>query len=393
MVARRYQAVLRRLLRRFPVVTVLGPRQCGKTTFIRQALPDWTYLDLERPSDAAPLAADPEARLGQLRGRVVLDEAQRLPEIFPVLRGIVDRGRARRGRFVLLGSASPGLVRQISESLAGRTAFLDLPPFRWDELAARRAGPGLSALWFRGGFPVAFLERDDRARHDWLEGYTRTFIERDLAALGIDVSAPQMRRLWTMLAHVNGGLWNASQLAASLGVSYHTVNRYVDILEQTFLVRKLPPYFASIGKRLVKSPKLYFRDTGLLHYFLGILTPEALDTHPARGPSWEAFVIDQLVSAFHRAIPGSQPFFWRTAQGDEVDLLVEGGGRRVPFEMKLHSAPGADDARGLRRCMTDLDLPRGYLVYPGREPYSLGHGVTALPVQRLLANPERVARL
>lgn len=391
-ILRRYRGVLRSLLRRFPIVTVLGPRQCGKTTFIRQALPAWTYVDLERPSDAAPLAADPEARLTQLRGPVVLDEAQRLPEIFPVLRGIVDRV-GRRGRFVLLGSASPALIRHISESLAGRTAFLDLPPFRWDEVAAPRTKWGLSALWFRGGFPVAFLERADRARHDWLEGYTRTFIERDLAALGVDVSAPQMRRLWTMLAHVNGGVWNASQLAASLGVSYHTVNRYVDILEQTFLVRKLPPYLTNIGKRLVKSPKVYFRDTGLLHYFLGILTPQALDTHPARGPSWEAFVIDQLVSAFQRALPGSQAFFWRTAQGDEVDLLIEGGGRRVPFEIKLHSAPRAEDARGLLRCMSALRLPRGYLVYPGAEPYSLGHGVTALPAERLLAHPERVARL
>lgn len=393
MIARRYHGILKGLLRRFPVVTVLGPRQCGKTTFIRQALPDWTYLDLERPSDAAPLTADPEARLAQLRGPAILDEAQRLPEIFPVLRGLVDGGGGRRGRFVLLGSASPALVQRISESLAGRTAFLDLPPFRWDEVAGRRGPRGMTGLWFRGGFPVAFLERDDRARHDWLDGYTRTFIERDLAALGIGVSAPQMRRLWTMLAHANGAIWNASQLAASLGVSYHTVNRYVDILEQTFLVRKLPPYFANVGKRLVKSPKVYFRDTGLLHYFLGILTPEALDTHPARGPSWEAFVIDQLVSAFQRALPGSQAFFWRTAQGDEVDLLVEGGGRRIPFEIKLHSAPRAGDARGLLRCMNDLGLPRGYLVYPGRDPYSLGQGVTALPAGQLLARPARVVGL
>lgn len=392
MIVRRYQDILRRLLRRFPVVTVLGPRQCGKTTLIQQTLPHWTYLDLERPTDVAPLVADPEARLAQLRGPVVLDEAQRLPELFPVLRGIVDRARGRHGRFVLLGSASPALVRHISESLAGRTAFLDLPPFRWDEVATRAQG-GLGTLWLRGGFPVAFLERDHRARLDWLEGYTRTFIERDLAALGIDVSASQMRRLWAMLAHVNGGLWNASQLAASLGVSYHTINRYVDILEQTFLIRKLPPYFASIGKRLVKSPKVYFRDTGLLHYFLGIPTPEALDTHPARGPSWEAFVIDQLVSAFQRARPGSQAFFWRTAQGGEVDLVIETDARRIPFEIKLHSAPRADDAASLRRCMRDLGLPRGYIVYPGRAPYSLGQGVTALPAEHLLARPERVTRL
>ena len=393
MVTRQYGQVLRDLLRRFPVVTVLGPRQCGKTTFIRQALPDWTYLDLERPSQAAPLAADPEVRLQQLGGSVILDEAQRLPELFPVLRGVVDRARSRRARFVLLGSASPALVRQISESLAGRTALLDLPPFRWDEVKGRRDARGLDRLWLRGGFPIAFLERNDRTRHDWLEAYTRTFIERDLGALGIDVSASQMRKLWTMLAHVNGGLWNASQLAASLGVSYHTVNRYVDILEQTFLIRKLPPYFANVGKRLVRSPKVYFRDTGLLNYFLGIETPQALQTHPARGASWEAFVLDQLVSAFQRARPGSQFYFWRTASGDEVDVLVDLGARRVPFEIKLHSAPIAQDAQGLRRCLRDLGLPRGYLLYPGSERYSLGDGVTALPVDRLLARPRDVGHL
>ena len=391
MLPRSYGASLRALLRRFPVVTVLGPRQCGKTTFIRQALPDWTYLDLERPSDAAPLQADPEARLEQLGDRVVLDEAQRLPDLFPVLRGLVDRRRRANGRVVLLGSASPALVRGISESLAGRTAYLDLPPFRWDEVRRRRGG--LSSLWYRGGFPDAFLERDDARRHDWLEAYTRAFIERDLPALGIEVSAAQMRKLWAMLAHANGGLWNASQLGAALGTSYHTVNRYVDILEQAFLVRKLPPFFANVGKRLVKSPKIYFRDTGLLHYFLGIRSAAVLETHPARGASFEAFLIDQLVSAYGRVAPGSQAYFWRTAQGDEVDLLVDLGSRRVPFEIKLHTAPGRDDVPGLRRCLRDLHLTRGYVIYPGRERYSLGDGVFALPAEAALARPRDLVRL
>jgi predicted AAA+ superfamily ATPase len=392
-VERRYRAPLRRLLRQFPAVSVLGPRQCGKTTFIRQALPGWTYLDLERPSDAAPLAADPEARLTQLGERVIFDEAQRLPELFPVLRGVIDRDRGRCGRFVLLGSASPRLVHAISESLAGRTAFLDLTPFRWDEVRGRGAAGGLLALWCRGGFPRAFLDADDRRRRDWLEAYTRAFVERDLPALGIEVSPAQMRTLWTMLAHANGGLWNASQLAASLGISYHTVNRYVDILEHTFLIRKLPPFVANVGKRLVKSPKVYFRDTGLLHYFLGIDSADRLAVHPARGASWEGFVIEQLVSAFERAASGGRPYFWRTARGDEVDLLIDHGSRQVPFEIKLHSAPRADEARGLVRCLETLRLPRGYLVYPGRERYSLGHGVTALPAELLLARPQDVARL
>jgi hypothetical protein len=392
-IPRRYDRLLRGLLRGFPAVTVLGPRQCGKTTFVRAALPDWRYVDLERPSDVAPLTADPEARLQQLGDRVIFDEAQRLPELFPVLRGVIDRQRARRGRFVLLGSASPSLVRGLSESLAGRTAFLDLPPFRWDEVASRRPKGGLGALWLRGGFPDAFLARGDTARHDWMEAYSRAFIERDLPALGIGVSAPQMRRLWTMLAHLNGGLWNASELAAALGVSYHTVERYADILEQAFLLRKLRPYFANIGKRLVKSPKLYFRDTGLLHYFLGIRTAGDLDAHPGRGMSWEALLLDQTVAAYQRVDRSSQAWFWRTAKGDEVDLLVETGSRLVPFEFKLHSAPGAAEAAGLKRCMTDLRLERGYLAYPGREQYSLGNGVTALPAADLLSKPTAILRL
>jgi len=392
MIERHYEPVLRRLLRRFPCVTVLGPRQCGKTTFIRAALPAWTYLDLERPSDSAPLTADVEARLTQLGNGVVFDEAQRVPELFPVLRGVIDRHRGQRGRFVLLGSASPSLVRQFSESLAGRTAFLDLPPFRWSEVKSQRQIGDLKTLWFRGGFPEAFLDRDDRARHHWLESYTRSFIERDLPALGIDVSASQMRKLWAMLAHCNGGVWNASQLAASLGVSYHTVNRYVDILDQTFLIRKLPPYFANVGKRLVKSPKLYFRDTGLLHFFLGIHSATVLDTHPARGMSWESFIIDELISFFLRAVPGSQPYFWRTSQGHEIDLLIDLGAKKIPFEIKLHTSPSAQDAATLRQCMRDLHLTHGYLVHSGRQNYSLGNGITALPAEQMLSRPETLLR-
>ena len=384
--------MLRRLLRRFPCVTVLGPRQCGKTTFIRAALATWTYLDLERPSDSAPLTADPEARLSQLGDRIIFDEAQRVPECFPVLRGVIDRRRHQRGRFVVLGSASPALVRQISESLAGRTGFLDLPPFRWSEVVGQRQARELKTLWFRGGFPEAFLDRDDRTRHDWLESYTRSFIERDLPVLGIDVSGPQMRKLWTMLAHCNGGIWNASQLAASLGVSYHTVNRYVDILEQTFLIRKLPPYFANVGKRLVKSPKIYFRDTGLLHFFLGIHSVETLDTHPARGMSWECFIIDQLISIFQQAEPSGRPYFWRTSQGHEIDLLIDLGRTKIPIEIKLHSAPTDADAAGLRQCMQQLNLKQGYLIHSGRENYSLGRGVTAFAAQEILSNPQALMR-
>lgn len=384
---------LQRLLRRWPAVTLLGPRQCGKTTFIRNALPDWTYLDLERPSDAVPLQADIEARLEQLGERVIFDEAQRVPGLFEVLRGVIDRRRGRHGRFVLLGSASPHLATGVSESLAGRTAFLDLPPLRWVEVHGAGRRERLADLWLRGGFPAAFLARGDRARLEWFEAYTRAFIERDLPALGVDVSAARMRQLWAMLAHAHGGLWNASQIAASLGVSYHTVNRYVDILEQTFLIRKLPPFFVNLGKRLVRSPKIYFRDSGLLHAFLGIGSHSELDTHPGRGLSWEGFIIDQLIAAYAHARPGSRAYFWRTATGSEVDLLIDDGRRQVPFEIKLHSAPTLQDARGLVTCLSDLGLRRGYVIHRGRESYSLGGGVTALPAETVLRHPQRLAEL
>ena len=393
MFSRLYGDQLRDFLRRWPAVVVLGPRQCGKTTLSQQALPGWTYLDLERPSDATALAADPEARLAQLGDHVIFDEAQRVPDLFALLRSVIDEQRSRHGRFVLLGSASPLRVRGIAESLAGRAAFLELPPFRWEEVHLARPKTALRELWFRGGFPRAFLAGGDAARHEWLEAYTRAVIERDLPGLGVTVSAAQMRRLWHMLAHVNGGLWNASQLAQSLGVSYHTVDRYLDILEQTFLIRKLPPFFANLRKRLVKSPKVYIRDTGVLHFLLGIESPKMLDTHPARGLSWEGFVIDQMISGLQRVRPASQAYFWRTATGQEVDLLFDHGSRRVPFEIKLKSAPTPDDAKSVRLAMADLGLKRGYVIHAGTNEYSLGHGVTALPAEAVLARPDSLIRL
>jgi len=374
-------------LRSFPAVAILGARQCGKTTFIRSVLKDWHYIDLERPSDKVPFSADPESRLIQLGTKVILDEAQQLPEIFPVLRSIIDEDRTVNGQYVLLGSASPTLIKSISESLAGRIAFLEMSPFLWREVRELEKAE-LSSLWFRGGFSDAFLAQDNSVRSDWYEGYTRTFIERDLAALGIDVSGPQMRRLWTMLAYTNANLWNASQLASSLGVTYKTINRYTDILEQTFLVRKLQPYFANIGKRLVKSPKILLRDTGLLHYFLGIDKPEILDTHPGRGASWESFLIEQLIMSLSLKFPGLRFYHWRTAGGTEVDLIIESSGVCIPVEIKLHSAPSRSLVRGIAACMKDLQLNNGFVLYPGKKSYSLGEGIMVLPAEEVLVNPE-----
>jgi hypothetical protein len=385
MIIRGCGAEFKRKVATFPIVTVLGPRQCGKTTFVRSTLPDWTYFDLEKPSDLTPFLEDPEDRLRRVGNRVVLDEAQQAPKLFPLLRGLVDERRKHNARYVLLGSASPSLIRQISESLAGRSAFLEMTPFHWSEIHPQMPSATLEDLWFRGGFPDAFLTNDDVARLDWMEAYTKTFLERDLAALGIDVSAPMMRKFWTLLAHHHKGLWNASELAGALGLNYHTVNRYADILEQTFLIRKLPPYFANVGKRLVKRPKVYFRDTGLLHYFLGIQRKNILETHPARGGSWEGFLLEQIITALSRQDPGSQAYFWRTAAGAEVDLLMVAGGRPIPFEIKLHSSPQRNDVRGLVACLLDLKLDRGYVVYPGEKSYSLGESITTLPAQELLS--------
>jgi len=390
MLDRVYAKDLLAKLASFPVVTVLGARQCGKTTLVREALKDWSYFDMERPSHRTAFEEDPEGRLREVGQRVVLDEAQQVPGLFPVLRSFVDERRQQMGQYVLLGSASPSLVRSISETLAGRTAFVEMTPFLWSEVAAVVPGVRAGDLWLRGGFPDAFLARDDAVRHDWLEGYARTFIERDLSSLGIEVSPALMRRLWTMLAHVNGGFWNASSIASSLGVSYHTVNRYVEILEQTFLVRRLPPYHANIGKRLVKSPKLLFRDTGLLHYFLGIHCQEELSVRPERGASWEAFICEQLITLSALRRPGTQAWCWRTSAGAEVDLLLDGPGGLVPVEVKLHSAPGTDAVRGLRACMGDLGLKRGVVVSGGQESYALADGVRVMPAGEALGNVERI---
>jgi len=393
MIKRHFIAALSAKMKKFPVVTILGPRQCGKTTLVQDHLKSWTYLDLERPSDLAPFSSDPESRLKQLGSQLILDEAQRCPELFPVLRSVVDADRKKKGRYVLLGSASPALVRHISESLAGRTTFLDMTPFRWDEVTEQRSDLNLGSLWFRGGFPEACLERNNEQRSDWFEAYTRTFIERDLSALGVDVSSVQMRKLWTMLAHLNGSIWNASHVAAALGTSYHTVNRYVDILEQTFLIRKLQPYYANLGKRIVKSPKVYFRDSGLLHYFLGVSEPKTLDVHPSRGLSWEGFIIETLISLFQIVHPQAQPMFWRTTAGAEVDLLMEKSGRLIPFEIKIHSAPRLRDVRGLSVCMKDLKISKGYVIHSGSESYSLGQGIWAISAENTLKTLKAVSLL
>jgi hypothetical protein len=382
MLPRLAQRRLRGLLRSLPAAAILGPRQCGKSTLVRLMFPKARIFDLERPSDLHLLEADPEHLLRHWKAPVILDEAQRMVSLFPLLRALIDERRAERGRFLLLGSAHPNLAAGVSETLAGRIGFLELDPFVYPEVA--QAGISLADLWLRGGFPDSCLNPNRRTRRDWVDGYIRTFLERDLAGLGIDVSPVQIRRFWYMLAGANGTIWNASEFGRALGLSYHTVSRYADILEHTFLLRRLPPYFVNIGKRLVKSAKVYLTDTGLLHAFLGIETQAQLDVSPQRGASWEGFVIEQIIRREKLVHPNSTFYYWRTATGQEIDLLVERPTERIGIEIKLGTHVAPSDWRTLRYALDVLKLSRAYVVNQTDAPYQPFPGTQVVPAGRLL---------
>lgn len=352
-------ARLRHLARRFPAVAILGARQVGKTTLARGAFPALPYRDLEDPRTAQWFRDDPRYALASGgSGGLVLDEVQRVPAVFGALRGAIDANRDRMGRFILLGSAQPGLVRGIAESLAGRVAVVELDPLTAGEAGTGNRPRPWRDLWLRGGFPDA-LKGDFR---EWWEQYLRMLLERDLPQYGISADPLFLRRLLTMLAHQQSGLFNASALGASLGVSYHTVQRYVDVLESVFLVRRLPPFFRNVGKRLAKSPKVYLRDTGLLHHLLNIGTRDALAAHPARGASWEGFVIEDVLRRERLAHPSSQPYFWRTAAGAEIDLLLDRGDARVAVEIKTGHGGQSHALRTLHAAIPDTGAGRAWIV-------------------------------
>jgi hypothetical protein len=364
-------------LDQFPAVALLGPRQCGKTTLAKQilAVRGGTYLDLERPADALKLS-DPELFLSAHVDRLVcLDEVHRAPGLFPTLRGLIDRDR-RPGRFLLLGSASPDLLRQGAETLAGRLGILELTPFLLGEVAPTKID--VETLWRRGGFPDSLLAADEDASLRWRTAFARTFLERDILSLGFRVPATTMERFWRMLAHHHGQLLNQSALGRSLGVNHVTVRHYLDMLEQTFMVRVLPPYAANLGKRLVKSPKPYLRDSGLLHALLKIETRDDLLGHPVRGASFEGFVIEQILGAAR----GWRGSFYRTATGAELDLVLERGRRRVAVECKLSSAPAP--TAGFWNALADLDVQEAFVVAPVEEAYPLRKGVTVAPLAAVL---------
>jgi predicted AAA+ superfamily ATPase len=351
----------------FPVVAVLGARQVGKTTLARAAFPGHRYLDLEDPRTAERFRLDARFELdGAGDGGLILDEAQAVPAVFGALRGAVDAQRGARGRWIVLGSAQPALVRAVAESLAGRAAVVELDPLTADEAAHGVPGADWRSVWLKGGFPDA-LRGDARA---WWEAYLRLLLERDLPQYGVRADALFMRRLLTMLAHQHGGLLNASALGASLGVSHHTLLRHLDVLESVYLLRRLPPYFRNVGKRLTKAPKVYLRDTGLLHHLLNISSHEELANHPVRGASWEGFVIEDLLRRERDAHPASQAYFWRTAAGAEIDLVLDRGNERIAVEIKAGRGTDARALRTLREAMPDVNAQRAWVVdqAPGSEP-------------------------
>jgi predicted AAA+ superfamily ATPase len=385
-VERRLAERLLALLRSFPAVLLLGPRQCGKSTLARRALPGWTFLDLERPADVGVLTADLEGFFDAHPRALVIDEAQRLPEVFPVLRHVIDRA-PRKGRFVLLGSASPTLLRSVSETLAGRIALLELTPFLAAELAGTQRADD---RWFWGGFPPVHALREARARGDWFDAYVSTFLERDLPALGLGLPARRLRMLWAMLTHVHGSLLNVSDLARSLAVSSHTVNSHLDVLEGTFMVRRLSPFFANVQKRLTKSPKVYVRDTGLLHFLAGLRRPADLETWPRRGSSFEGLVIEELAALAARQLVRPELFFWRTHAGAEVDLLIVEGKRILPVEIKLGAAVDHHAVAGLRQCMQDLGLRRGWVICSARERRRIGSTIDVIPWTEVAAGELKI---
>jgi predicted AAA+ superfamily ATPase len=354
-----------------PVTAILGPRQCGKTTLARRYAvgPRVHFFDLENPMDASALA-EPLRALDGLDGLVVLDEIQRRPKILEILRVLADRVE-NPARFLVLGSASPDLMRGASETLAGRVGFVDLSGFHIEEVGSERR----DELWQRGGFPRSFLASTDEESAHWREAFVRTFLERDVPQLGIDISAETLRRFWTMVAHYHGQRWNAAEFARSLGSAEATARHYLDILVGAYMVRRLPPWHENLKKREVKAPKIYVRDSGILHTLLTIDSLDALRRHPKLGASWEGFALETILS-----IAGSRDaYFWAAHSGPELDLLLFRRGERWGFEIKYGDAPRP--GRSLEVARADLRLDRTFIVYPGDRAYALDRDVHVVPLR------------
>ena len=376
-----YLRLVERATARSPVTALLGPRQCGKTTLARAfaATRTATVFDLESDVHRRRLA-NPEMVLGALDGLVVLDEIQRVPELFNVLRVLVDRPGVA-ARFLVLGSASPDLVRGTSESLAGRVEFVELSGFGLAETPVEE----WRRLWLRGGLPRSYLADSDEDSVAWREGFIRTFLERDIPQLGISIPPVAMRRFWTMLAHWHGQTWNASELGRSMSATDKTVRRYLDLLAGTYMVRQLQPWFENVAKRQVKAPKVYLRDAGLLHALLGLDRESALLSHPRVGASWEGFAVEQVLAALRPA----SAWFWGAHGGGELDLFLLENGRRLGFEMSFSEAP--DVTRSMRNVVETLRLDHLFVVCPGPESYPVSEQMSVLSVLHCPELKSRVA--
>lgn len=361
-------------LKRSRVVALLGPRQCGKTTLAREFVPvnAANYFDLEDPAGLARLE-EPDLALRPLRGLVVIDEIQRRPDLFPLLRVLADR-RPLPARFLILGSASPELLRQSSETLAGRMETVPLEGFRLADVGVARQ----DRHWLRGGFPLAFTARSEKDSVAWRRGFLQTFLERDIPQLGIRIPALALRRFWAMLAHHHAQIWNAAELARGLGVGEATVRRYLDLLGGVFMVRQLPPWHENLGKRQVKAPKIYVRDSGLLHVLLGVGSRRDLEMHPKVGASWEGYAVEEVL----KALQPDEAYFWATHQGAELDLLLFKDGKRIGVECKRSDAPALTPS--MRIALADLHLDRLHVVYPGTRRYVLAKNVEVVPLGELI---------
>ncbi len=352
---------IQKAIKRSRVVALLGPRQCGKTTLAREFLSaeNKNYFDLEDTDDLLRLE-DTKSELAGLRGLVVIDEIQRKPELFSLLRVLSDR-KPSPAKFLILGSAHPALLKQSSESLAGRIETIAMSGFSLEEVTDRK----LKTHWFRGGFPNSFLARTNEISFAWRKQFVQTFLERDVPQMGLNIPAPTLRRFWTMLAHSHGQIWNAADPAASLGVSQPTVRKYLDHLDHLLMVRQLQPWHENLGKRQVKAPKIYVRDSGLLHLLLGVQNEKEFQDHPKRGASWEGYVIEELF----KQIQPDDAYFWATHNRAELDLLFLKNGRKIGFEIKLSNRPSLTPS--MRIAVRDLKLNKLFVIYPGKENYDL----------------------
>lgn len=358
-----------------PVTALLGPRQCGKTTLSRLIAKDFdtVIFDLEDPVSVAQLTDAPKIILESIKGLVILDEIQRLPELFPVLRVLSDRPE-NNTKFLILGSASPGLIKSSSETLSGRIGFVDMSGFTLNETGNDQ----YKKLWLRGGFPKSFLAKNDRLSFDWRKDFVRTFFERDIPALGIKIPAEALRRFWTMLAHLHGRVWNGSDFARSLSVSEPTAKKYLDILSGAYVVRQLYPWYENIGKRQVKSPKVYIRDSGILHFLLTLEGNNIL-SHPKLGLSWEGFVIEQIISVSAT----DSYYFWATHAGAELDLLLFKNNRKTGVEVKFSDAPKI--TKSMRSAIESLNLDELFIIYPGRQSYKIDEKMTVVSIDDVVS--------